>query len=60
MLVACLTSTALKFKPSSAGSPALVARLKGTSGLSITVMHVERNGVYLPASLEGQMSAALC
>lgn len=61
MWVACLASTALSFKSSSsAGSSALLARLKGTSGFPISVTHVERDGVYFLVSFEGQGSAALC
>jgi len=60
MRVAHLASTALNFKSSSsAGSSALLARLKGSTGLSISVMQVER-GVHFLAPFEGQRSTALC
>lgn len=38
----------------------VAARLKGTSGLTTRVGHVERDGVYFLASFEGQRSTALC
>lgn len=61
MLVAYLPLTALKFKPSSsAGSSVLLGTLKGTSGLTISVVHMEGDGVYFLASLEGHSSTALC
>lgn len=61
MRVARLASTALNCKSSSsAGSSALLAKLKGASGLTISVMHVERGGVCFLASFEGQRSTALC
>lgn len=49
--------TALNFESSSsAGSSVLLGRLKGT----ISVMHMEGDGVSFLASFEGQRSTALC
>lgn len=61
MRVARLALPPLNFKSSSsAGSSALLARLKSTSGLTISVMHVKRDRIYFLVSFVGQRSAALC
>lgn len=57
MRVAYMALTALNFESSSStGSSVLLGRLKGT----ISVMHMEGDGVSFLASFEGQRSTALC